>query len=100
MNAAVESLSPLSRPDPSPLAPRPSPQTITPRRIVVIRLDRLGDVILSTPVLQALRERFPHLFMAMMVGPACRDAIEGNPNLNEVIVYEKEDIHRTIRGTL
>ena len=26
-----------------------------PKRILVIRLDRLGDVVLSTPVLQALR---------------------------------------------
>ena len=32
---------------PSPHAP--------PKRILVIRLDRLGDVVLSTPVLQALR---------------------------------------------
>ena len=71
-----------------------------PKRILVIRLDRLGDVILSTPVLQALRERFPHAFMAMMVRPACRDVVVGNPALNEVILYEKEGAHRSIRGTI
>ena len=51
----------LSRPE-APLAPRPSPQHIVPKRLLVIRLDRLGDVILSTPVLQELRRAFPHLF--------------------------------------
>ncbi len=73
---------------------------LIPKRILVIRLDRLGDVILSTPVLDALRRKFPHAFIAMMVRPACRDVVEGNPHLNEVIVYEKESAHRTIRGTI
>ena len=74
--------------------------TITPRRILVIRLDRLGDVVLSTPVLQALRQQFAHAFIAMMVRPACQDAVTGNPHLNEVILYEKEGIHRRLAGTL
>ena len=73
---------------------------LTPKRILIIRLDRLGDVILSTPVLDALRRKFPHAFIAMMVRPACREVLEGNPHLNEVIVYEKEGAHRTIRGTI
>ncbi|MBI2495798.1 MAG: lipopolysaccharide heptosyltransferase II [Candidatus Omnitrophica bacterium] len=83
------------------LAPRPSPLApLTPKRILVMRLDRLGDVILSTPVLQALRRKFPHAFIAMMVRPACREAVEGHPDLNEVIVYEKEGRHRSILGTV
>ena len=73
---------------------------VAPKRILVIRLDRLGDVILSTPVLDALRRTFPHAFIAMMVRPACREVLEGNPHLNEVIVYQKEGAHRTIRGTI
>lgn len=71
-----------------------------PRRILVIRLDRLGDVVLSTPVLSALRGQFPHAFIAMMVRPACREVVEGHPALNEVIVYEKEGAHRSLRGTV
>ncbi|MBI4342085.1 MAG: lipopolysaccharide heptosyltransferase II [Candidatus Omnitrophica bacterium] len=73
---------------------------LIPKRILVIRLDRLGDVILSTPVLQALRQRFPHAFIAMMVRPPCREAVEGNPHLNEVLLYEKEGRHRGIGATI
>jgi len=74
----------------------------SPQRILVVRLDRLGDVILSTPVLQALRQRYPHAFIAMMVRPACREAVEGNPHANEVLVYEheKEGAHRGLFGTI
>lgn len=71
-----------------------------PRRILVIRLDRLGDVVLSTPVLGVLRKQFPHAFIAMMVRAACRDVVEGHPAVNEVIVYEKESTHRGIFATL
>ena len=73
---------------------------LSPKRILVIRLDRLGDVILSTPVLQALRQHCPHAFIAMMVRPPCRQAVEGNPHLNEVLLYDKEQQHRGIRATL
>ena len=76
------------------------PHLPAPKRILVIRLDRIGDVVLSTPVVSALRAAFPHAFIAMMVRPACRDVIEGHPALNEVILYEKETAHRSVRDTI
>jgi len=72
----------------------------SPKRILVIRLDRIGDVVLSTPVFQALRRQFPHAFIAAMVRPACRDVVEGHPALNEVILYEKEGRHRRLTETI
>ena len=89
--------------DMSELHPPPStlhPLPFTPRRILVIRLDRLGDVVLSTPVLHALRQHVPHAFIAMMVRPACRQLLEGHPHLNEIIVYEKEDRHHSAWATI
>ena len=65
-----------------------------------MRLDRIGDVVLSTPVLAALRQQFPHAFIAMMVRPECRELVERHPALNEVLVYEKGGVHRSWRGTL
>ena len=76
------------------------PEPLTPKRILVIRLDRIGDVVLSTPVVQALRQKFPHAFIAMMVRRACRDLVQGNPYLNEVILYDKEVEHRGIWSTI
>ena len=85
------------RPQPSALSPQPH---LVPRRILVIRLDRLGDVILSLPVVQALRERLPHAYLAMMVRPACRDVVDGHPALDEMLLYEKDGIHRSARETI
>ena len=38
-------------------------------RILLIRPDHLGDLVLTTPVLDALREYAPHAHITMMIGP-------------------------------
>ena len=59
------------------------------KRILIVRTDRIGDVVLSTPVIEALRTAYPGSFVAIMVSPAAREIVEGNPYLNEVIVFDK-----------
>lgn len=56
---------------------------------MIVRLDRIGDVVLSTPVIKALRDAYPDSRIAMMVRPYAREIVEGNPYLNEVIIYDK-----------
>jgi lipopolysaccharide heptosyltransferase II len=65
------------------------------RRILVVRTDRIGDVVLSTPVIKNLRRYFPYSYIAMMVSPYTKELIEGNPYLDEVIVYDKENKHKS-----
>jgi heptosyltransferase-2 len=71
-----------------------------PARILVVRLDRIGDVVLSTPVLDELRRRFPHAFIAALVRPACEDLVAGHPAVNEVILYDKEGAQRAPWATV
>lgn len=64
------------------------------QRILVARTDRIGDVLLSTPVLQALRQAYPHAYIAAMVSAGCREIVEGNPFIDDVLVYDKDTIHK------
>ncbi len=73
---------------------------IVPERILIVRLDRIGDVVLSTPVIQVLRTAYPQAFIAMMVRSECQDLVMGNPALNQVIIYEKGRGYRGIRETI
>lgn len=59
------------------------------RRILVSRTDRLGDLVLSTPVFEALRRHFPEAHLACLTFLENRPVVEGNPCLNEVILYDK-----------
>ena len=70
------------------------------KKILIIRVDRIGDVILSTPVIKAVREANPASHIAFMVQPYCREIVKGNPYLNEVIVYDKEEAEKGILGNL
>ena len=69
-------------------------------RVLIVRTDRIGDVILSTPVIRALRAARPDAHLAMMVRPAHRELVEGNPDLNEIILYDKDGAEKSWAGSL
>lgn len=70
------------------------------KRILIVRLDRIGDVLLSTPVIKALRDAYPDSYIAFMARPYARDIVEGNPYLNRVIIYDKAGAEKGIFGNL
>lgn len=57
-------------------------------RILIIRLAPLGETVLTTPVVRALRYRFPDAYIAYMVAPTREDLVSANPHLNEVLTYQ------------
>lgn len=70
------------------------------KKILVIRTDRLGDVVLTTPALKALRESCPQSHIAIMVNPHTQELLEDNPYIDEVIVYDKDKKDRGVIGFL
>jgi len=69
-------------------------------RILLTRTDRIGDVVLSTPAIKAVRDRYPEAHIAFMVRPYAKDIVDGNPYLDEVIVYDKYGKNRSIFDTV
>lgn len=94
-----------------PLNPTFQPLTLTPLplrgrglaegiRILVTRTDRLGDLVLSTPVFSSLRKAFPRAWIACLTFLENREVLEGNPFLDEVILYDKKGSEKGILGNL
>jgi lipopolysaccharide heptosyltransferase II len=75
--------------------------TITgdPRRILVIKPCCLGDVLMTTPVLAALRLRYPHSTIHYAVGRHARPAIAGHPDV-AALIDAGEGAARTKRSIL
>ncbi len=67
-------------------------------RFLVIRTDRIGDLVLSTPVPEAIKSGFPESHIAMMVSPYAADVIENNPHLDQVIIDDAGNRHKSIKG--
>lgn len=60
-----------------------------PRKILVIKLRYLGDVLMCTPVLASLRAAFPEAFLSMLVNSGSEAMIAENPHLNEILLVER-----------
>jgi len=58
------------------------------RRILVIRIDLLGDVVLSMPAVEALRAAYPTAHVAMLVLPFTRSVPEISAAVDEVITLD------------
>jgi len=58
------------------------------KKILVIRTDRIGEVLLTTPVITALKEAHPDAKVSMMVKAEVRALVEDNPNISEIIEYQ------------
>lgn len=55
-----------------------------PRRILVLKPDHLGDLLLATPALQTLREGLPTAHISALVGPWARRMWQGLPELDSL----------------
>ena len=67
-------------------------------RLLITRTDRIGDLVLTTPLFKALREKFPKAWIAALVFLEHREIVEGNPYLDEVILYDKKGSERGLWG--
>ena len=56
--------------------------------VLVIRPDRLGDVVLSTPVYQTLKKAFPHLHISVLVDSGQAELLADNPNISQVFAFD------------
>lgn len=63
-----------------------------PRSILVLRPGAMGDVLLTTPALRGLRRAFPQARISILVTASGRAILEGNTNVDEMIVLDKTSL--------
>lgn len=59
-------------------------------RILVIKFSAVGDLVLMTPSLRALRRRFPKAHLTLLVGRDGSELLNRCPYLNELIVFDRQ----------
>lgn len=67
-------------------------------RILIIEVNWLGDVLFSTPFIRAVREANREGYIACLVHPRCSEMLEGNPSIDEIIIYDEEGLHKRALG--
>ncbi len=75
------------------------PKDFAPKRILVVKLDHLGDVLLATPVFSNLRQAYPDAELHALTGAWSRVVLERHPDVNKVLEYNSPVFCRTGRPT-
>lgn len=60
------------------------------KKILIIRTDRIGDVICSLPTVRALKENFPESLICFLTTSYTEDLVSENKDIDEIIVYERK----------
>ncbi len=71
-------------------------QARTEMKFLIIQTAFPGDVILTLPLLQALKKQYPSSDTDFVCIPKTAGLLEGNPYIRNVIVYDKRSSDRTV----
>lgn len=66
----------------------PLPSLASLRSVLVVRLDEIGDVVMTTPLLRELRREAPRAWIGLVVKPAVANLVERCPYVNEVLTFD------------
>ena len=69
-------------------------------KILIIHTAFIGDIVLSTPLIQKLKDLYPKSEIDYLTLPTNQSVLYNNPNLNEVILYDKKGKDKGIKGFL
>lgn len=60
-------------------------------RVLVARIDRIGDVVLSTPIPREIKRQYPDSFVSVLIRNYTKDIYLNNPHVDEIILFDGED---------
>jgi ADP-heptose:LPS heptosyltransferase len=66
----------------------------SPKRILLVQLDHLGDAVLSTPLIAELRAAFPKAMIDVLASPSNDEVFGVDPNVNQVFIAERSWFER------
>lgn len=71
-------------------------------KVLLIKFSSLGDIILSTAAIKAIREKFPeHKYkITFLVGDSSKDVLLRSPYIDELLVCDLKDKDKGLRGLL
>jgi heptosyltransferase-1 len=59
------------------------------KKVILVRLRRIGDVVMTTPAITALRKSLPSVHISYVIETPYRELIEGNPHVDQTIVIPR-----------
>jgi len=68
----------------------PAPDLGRDPRILVSRTDRIGDLVLSLPVVKMLKKVYPHARVDLLVRRETAPVVDGQPGVDGIVIYQPD----------
>lgn len=68
------------------------------KRILIRTTNWIGDAVMTTPVVRAVRRNFPDAHIGVLAKPWVAPVFNANPHVDEVLIYDTNDLHKGFFG--
>jgi ADP-heptose:LPS heptosyltransferase len=62
------------------------------KKVLFLRYDRIGDMIITTPVFRELKQAFPNIEITVLASKTNQDVIADNPYIDKIVINSKNNI--------
>ena len=70
------------------------------KSILIVKMTAIGDVVTATPVAESIRKAYPEAHIAWLVDERCREAVIGNPYVDEILMWDTSNCWKGFRTAL
>ena len=81
-------------------AAQSSNKTFETPRILLVRPDHLGDLLMTTPIFHALKQKAPNAHISVMVGPWSSEVVERHPDIDRILTCPFPGFQRAAQKAL
>lgn len=67
-------------------------------RVLIIHTAFIGDIVLSTPLLKKIKDLYGEVEITYLTTPIGAEILKNNPNISEIIIYDKKCEHSGVMG--
>ena len=60
-------------------------------KVLILRYDRIGDMVITTPVFRELKLAYPHIKITVLASKANKAVIVNNPYVDDIITNHKNN---------
>ena len=61
----------------------------SPQKILIVRTDRIGDVVLSIPMAEIIKKKYPESKISYFIRNYTKDLLMGNSFIDEVLIADE-----------
>lgn len=70
-----------------------------PKKILLIQMDGIGDVLHLLPSIKGLRKKFPKAHLAFLTSVRCKEVVEDTPYLDEVLLFDPRKFDKILEDS-